>query len=376
MSWPPITRDDLRGAAKSAGFDLVLPVLIRRLISETAQDLTELDMPGESGIAAGGFDGIAAASMPSTFVPAGVSVWELSIGGNDAKADDDYEKRISGPPGRRARDCSYIQVILVPWTKSRLWAKRKNQLHRWREVRAYNLDRVHVWLEGAPATTAWLAEKLGKAMPGVNSIQDWWTSSWLPSTEPKLTSGIVLAGRSESARAFVEDLLAGTKVVSLGGNLRLDEAMAFIAASLESSQDTAAAHLLARTLVVSDANSLRQLVGQSSPLVILVPDLTLARDIPAQHFHQLILLAPPGDTNALSVERLDSDIVAARLGENTRARDLGHLARRSLLALRRRLAIDPRTLTSPLGCFTRRVNQKAYLDRLLARPTNWRSCAR
>lgn len=95
--WPPIDRDDLRKARGDAGFDTVLPLLIRRLIAETASGLESLDMPGGSGTAVGGYDGIVTASRPSAFVPEGTSVWELSVSGGNSKAEDDYEKRIKGP---------------------------------------------------------------------------------------------------------------------------------------------------------------------------------------------------------------------------------------------------------------------------------------
>ena len=116
---------------------MTLPILIRRLITETALDLADIDMPGESGVAAGGFDGVTDAGAATPHVPQGVSVWELSVGGNDAKANDDYAKRTSGPGGTRARDCTYVEVILSPWTKARTWAGEKSKLRRWREVRAY-----------------------------------------------------------------------------------------------------------------------------------------------------------------------------------------------------------------------------------------------
>lgn len=80
--WPPITRDDLRDAARRAGFDSVFPLLVRRLIAETADGLTELDMPGGSGVAAGGFDGVVTATGQTPEVPAGTSVWELSVTDN------------------------------------------------------------------------------------------------------------------------------------------------------------------------------------------------------------------------------------------------------------------------------------------------------
>lgn len=324
---------------------MVLPVLIRRLISETSNGLVDLDMPGESGVAIGGFDGIARTTTASTFVPAGVSVWELSVGGNDAKADDDYQKRAEAPPGHQAGDCTYIQVILAPWVKARVWAANTSRQRRWRDVRAYNLDRVHVWLESAPATSAWLAGQLGKAMPGVRAVEEWWRDTWLGSTIPQLHEGIVLAGRKASAAIFLEQLSSGRALVSLGGNLRLEEAAAFVGAALNDAKTPRAQSQLSRTLIVSDRTSAQHLIAQRSPLILVLPDPSLARDFPATHPHQVVILAPPGDVSAIDVERLDQAVVAGLLGADRHAGELGQLARRSLLALRRRLAISPSVLT-------------------------------
>lgn len=108
--WPPISRDDLKQAAGQPAFDTVLPLVIRRLIAETGQGLTELDMPGGSGTAAGGFDGVVVATTETAFVPAGMSVWELSVAKNaQSKAMDDFDKRLSGPDGGSPGDIAYVQ---------------------------------------------------------------------------------------------------------------------------------------------------------------------------------------------------------------------------------------------------------------------------
>ncbi|GAA1216009.1 hypothetical protein [Rhodoglobus aureus] len=347
MTWPPFNRDDLRAAASTGGFDMTLPILIRRLIAETATDLVDLDMPGESGVSAGGFDGVASAGTATPHMPGGVSVWELSVGGNDGKANDDYSKRISGPPGHKARDSTYVEVILAPWTKARSWAGEKNKLRRWREVRAYNLDRVHLWLESAPATTAWLAAKLGRAIPGVRALEEWWTDTWIPSTTSPLGAEIVLAGRADSAKSFVDRIAGGAKVTPIGGGLRFEEAMAFVAAALSASNERATRALLARTLVVSDANSLERLIAQGAPLIILLSDFNLARGLSTNHAHQLVVLASPGDSTSIDVGRIGSEEVSRLLASEANPSELGYLARRSLLALRRKLAILPGIYTPP-----------------------------
>ncbi|MEH0986141.1 hypothetical protein [Micromonospora sp. CPCC 205556] len=341
--WPPIDRDDLRHAAGSAGFDTTLPLLIRRLIAETGDGVTELDMPGGSGVASGGFDGVVAATGGTPFVPAGTSVWELSVGGGQTKADKDYKKRTTGPNGQAPSGITYVQAILVPWTKAASWAKQRTGEGLWKEVRAYNLDKIHIWLDSAPATTAWLAEQLGKSMPGVRPAGEWWSGAWLPSTTMRLDARVVLAGREQAAVLLRQALEAGRKMISLGGDLRPDEARAFIAAALESAE-----WHNARTLFVTDPGSLTQLIRQPQPLILFLPDRSLAADLP-QHPHQILLLAAPGATGDIAVPPVDGQAVAAEMQAaglaHERAWSLGRLARRSLLALRRTLANNPIPLT-------------------------------
>jgi hypothetical protein len=348
-TWPPITRDDLRHEAGSAGFDTTFPLLIRRLIAETGDGVTDLDMPGGSGTAVGGFDGVVTATGQTAFVPAGTSVWELSVGGGQTKADNDYNKRTAGPDEMPAADVTYVQAILAPWMKARTWATERTREGRWKEVRAYNLDRIHAWLDSAPATTAWLAEQLGKAMPGVRPADRWWADTWLPSTTTPLNTDIVLAGRESAAASFLEQLTAGKSVIALGGHLRPEEARSFVAASLEQAAVPAADLLAARTLFVSDASSLAQLVKQPNSLVLFLADTALAAGLPIQHPHQFVLLAPPGASGDILVPPINGQVVESHLEAAGLVREqaaaLGRLARRSLLALRRKLAVNPVMLT-------------------------------
>lgn len=340
--WPPIDRDDLRHAAGSAGFDTTFPLLIRRLISETSVGLESVDMPGGSGIAAGGFDGVVEASGSSEFVPEGVSVWELSVGGGQTKAKYDYSKRVQAPDDRSTDEVTYVQAILAPWTKARAWARSCNEQGRWLAVRGYNLDRIHAWLDSAPATTVWLAGQLGKAMPGVRSLESWWLDSWLPSTRVALGRSIVLAGREKEATEIVSAISGGQRVISLGGDLRADEACAFLAAAFEDASELDRA-VGSRTLFVSDPTSLERLLAQPQSMILLLAEPDLAKGLAPHPRHQLVILATPGTPGDVTVPRVDGQIAAAHLESAglsaEEAARLGVLGRRSLLALRRGLAI-------------------------------------
>lgn len=348
-SWPPISRDDLKAAAGSAGFDTVFPLLVRRLIAETADGLIDLDMPGGSGIAAGGFDGVVTTSRQSTFVPAGTSVWELSVGGGQTKADDDYDKRKTAPDGESTSTVTYVQALLVPWTKARAWAASRSKEGRWQDVRGYNLDRIHAWLDLAPATAAWLAEQLDRKLPGVRSLSGWWADTWLPSTRVPLDAAAVLAGREAAAADLVTRLNSDQTWTSLGGDLRPDEVRAFVAAALASGVTADTATHEARALIVSEAESLERLVAQAQPLILLLPNPGLARELPVEHPHQLIVAAAHRARGDVYVPRVHGQTVASLLESaglpRPEARRLGTLSRRSGLALRRALAHERGPLT-------------------------------
>lgn len=348
-NWPPIGRDDLKQAAESDGFAGVLPQLVRRLIAETAEGLTELDMPGEGGVAIGGFDGVVTADRATVEVPAGTSVWELSVAkGSGAKADSDYSKRLGGPEGRPTADVTYVQLILAPWTKSSAWAAQRSKEGRWKKVRGLNLDAVRGWLDRAPATAVWLAGRLGKAVPGARLADDWFDRTWLPSTRLPLGPDAVLAGRGSAAAALLSVLAAGGAAVTVAGDLGADEFRAFVAAAAEHADGRQREALKARTLFVDDAAALARLTALPQPLVLVLADARLAASAPVGGPHQIVVLAPPGGDADVEVGPVDARVVAellAAAGEPPeRADDLGALARRSMSALRRVLAIHPAAL--------------------------------
>ncbi|PSM42891.1 hypothetical protein C6Y14_11910 [Streptomyces dioscori] len=275
-------------------------------------------------------------------------MWELSIGGGNGKADDDYGKRTQGPSGLLPEDVTYVQVVLDTWRDSRNWAARHTGDGRWREVRGYNLDGIDLWLEQAPATTAWLAARLRKALPGVRSLQSWWTDTWLRSTRVPLDQAVVLAGRERAAADFRAVLTTGRSVIALGGDLRPDEVCAFVAAALEEDGILSSSQVGARVLFVSNRDSLDQLGAQRQPLILVLADPALARDLP-QHPHQLVWAAMPGGPCDVTVPRLHSQAIESLLQSDgmpyERAARFGTLGRRSLLALRRALAHHPEPLT-------------------------------
>ena len=88
--------------ADSVSARVELPRLVRRLILETTPGVVQLGMPAGEGVSSGGWDGTVKSTEASPWVPAGLSLWELSVDKSPgAKADDDSAKRRAGGCGVR-----------------------------------------------------------------------------------------------------------------------------------------------------------------------------------------------------------------------------------------------------------------------------------
>jgi len=162
---------DLARWAESLAARGDFPRLIRRLILETGRGIVQLGFPAGEGIGSEGWDGSVWATEATAFIPAGLSLWEVSTRKDvKRKADHDYAKRLGTPDGSPPSDSTYVAALLRRWRDRTNWAKGKAADERWRAVRAYGLDDIETWLESAPVTHAWLSELVG-LHPTVSSRQ-------------------------------------------------------------------------------------------------------------------------------------------------------------------------------------------------------------
>ena len=358
-----ITSADLRAWAKADPAAAVdLPVLIRWLIAETCPTAALIDVPGGIAASRPGWDGIVHCASGNRFVPDGKSVWELSVQQGDAngKARRDYDKRITGTPAADRQSLAYVAVVCAAWRGARGFQADKSSLGEFRTVRALNASDLEAWLECAPVSTVWLRDRLGKPR-GVELLASWW-DRWSARTVPPLGDKIVLAGRAREAE-MLRDRCAQTVggVCSVGGDMTVAEVTAFVAAALGTEPEGVGA----RVLYTEDRSVLRQLINPghvartppaarpASRLIVMVPSLDCAADVPADSPH-LVIAASPGSSNAqIRVEPVDSEEVAERLRADgfdlNDAHRLGAVARMSLPALCRQLARQ-RDLLEPDWC--------------------------
>lgn len=344
-----LSRDDLLGWAAGAGAGQQFPRLLRRLIRETTQ-VERIEFPSGTGVATPGWDGIVECAEGNQFVPSGRSGWEVSVrqSGTDKKARADYDKRVDGVKVEQRRDMSYVAVVCAPWTKARDFETEKRSLGDFRSVRALNVDALEDWLECAPSTTLWLRELTGKPVAGVSLLSAWW-EKWLLSTSPPLEEGVVLAGRDSQAETLRDRCRRPTGgVITIGGQVHRDEIIAFVAAALVPTSDSGPS--LGDAMYVDDHDAAEHLLAVqalsvSRPLTIVVPSADFATHLPAGSRHRMIVPIPGGSQGEIRLQAADSAVVAERLRaidvDRDDSHELGGLARMSLMALRRHLAVNP-----------------------------------
>jgi hypothetical protein len=322
-----------------------LPQLLRRLVRATIDVVEHLAFRAEEGVQLGGWDGVVQAREGGTFVPQGRSVWEAGAGKDPgSKAEDDYRKRSEDPLGLAPAETTFVFVTLRRWSGKDAWAQAKSKEGIWKDVRVFDADDLATWLEEAPAVHLWLSTLLGKKPAGAEDIETFW-SNWSGVTRPSITPGLLLAGRQEASTDLAKQLSGRPAAVGLKAETR-EEAVAFLAATIESLPETARDWHLSRTIVVTDREAWNALAGRGRAL-ILVPMFgdrsTVTSAVSNEHLVVLpVARSEPPLRGTIEVPRLRREemVVAMKamgLSEE-RSRALAPVGRSSLGALRRSLA--------------------------------------
>jgi hypothetical protein len=339
---------DLKNWAERLDARSILPKVILRLVSAPDIEIERIEFPSDEAIQLGGWDGILKVTTGNEFIPDGQSGWEFGTNRDiKGKADDEYEKRKSDSGGLTPAETTFVFVTLRRWGGKDKWVKARQGEGFWRNVRAYDADDLATWLERAPGVHLWLSILIGKYPEGATDLSNFW-DDWADVTEPRISAELVLSGRHDEVEQLYSWLHNEPSSIALQADSR-EEAVAFLAAALERLPLEERARYLARCIVVEDIASWRHLTSSGQPL-ILVPLLderdAVARAVKQKH-HVLIPIGrdEPTSSDTVIIPRLRRDpakhaLVAMGLSDE-KADDLATLARRSLMALRRKLAISP-----------------------------------
>jgi hypothetical protein len=153
------------------------PLLVSKLIRATASLGALLEFPTGEQIYLGGWDGVVKCPAASAFVPAEISLWEMSTEkkGITAKANRDHNKRKKNPLNYLPAQCTFIFLTLHRWTGKDKWVADKKAENVWKDVIAYDAVNLEQWLRDAPTVGWWLAVESGN-MPsdGILYVEQSW----------------------------------------------------------------------------------------------------------------------------------------------------------------------------------------------------------
>jgi hypothetical protein len=242
------------------------PRLLRALINARGDQLTSNDMRAGKGVDVPGYDGIVEARRSTSFVPSGLSVWELGTGADVlAKANKSYRDRTKNSLGIDKTTTTFVFATPRQWPGKQAWIQRKRDEGEWANVIALDVSDIETALEAAPAVHIRFSEMVGKVAAGAATIEDWW-GAFSTSTQPALTPELVLAGRADQAAELLRQIAQERRRTTVAAPSD-DDVLAFCAATLLTTPDPARDDLLARTLIVSDAISLRRLDATANLLI-------------------------------------------------------------------------------------------------------------
>ncbi len=208
----------------------MLPVLVRRLISATAQ-ITAITMPGGDSVSAPGWDGVIAVEQGNAWVPTGVSYWELGTSKDpSSKASSDFEKRLGQISAEEAAQATFIFVTPRRWPGKSVWRKNAGSRNIWGDVQVWDADDLEAWLETAPATSLWLGMQFGIAGHGIEAVENYW-EHWRNQSSPAITTPALFSGREESKLALQKIIQQSEPLIAVIADSQ-SEAVAFTCALL------------------------------------------------------------------------------------------------------------------------------------------------
>ena len=269
----PFDSSDLVSWAGNRGAQDQLPELVRRLILATVPMPSFLHMPSGSSVSRPGWDGLLVVEKGNAWVPDGASAWEFSCEGDPKrKATADYEKRVKNPKGVDVPSTTFVFVTPRRWDKEdddkEKWTSHRCKEHQWADVRVLDADDLVAWLEQAPAVAHWFARLIGKLpATGVVSLDEWW-ENWSTVANPRISAKLVTAGRQDQVERISQWFRAEPSHYYVQGDIQ-DEAIAFLAGCAHADETELGSALLARSVVVENADAWKSLEGHSSPLVLV-----------------------------------------------------------------------------------------------------------
>jgi hypothetical protein len=361
-----VTAQDIDRWAATPQAKSLLPELIRRLVFATIlrKDVKKIDFPSGAEFQRPGYDGTTVVTQGTQFVPEGVCFWELGCDVNNpkGKAQDDYDKRIEEHKERVTKgetenlgEVTYIAVSAPDWLKCEGWVKERNEDHHFKEVRAYDSNRLEHWLQETPAVALWLAQEIHGKRDGVIDISEHWANVQATLQRPLLPK-VLLVDRDGIKIAFSEWLNQPNNELAVKAPSAA-ELVATFCAWVESLAVDEQNAISSRTIIVESRETWRALATSTQPLILIAsPRLDSDAELFAEAVRKGHHVLRPADFRALPgkggielamMRRFDLQKALEESGlQEIEARRLAEAAGGNFTILRRRFA---KTINQPPG---------------------------
>ncbi|WP_426701524.1 hypothetical protein ACPPVV_00465 [Rhodanobacter sp. Col0626] len=257
----------------------LLPELVRRLIQASADGVGDVRFPSGESTFRPGADGLVQAKGSPPYVPAGVSLWELSTEKQPhQKAKRDIEKRSkSGAQDayldHKRADIAYVALSLRRWHGEKGQDRDEFESHYrslgvWKDVKIIDADDLENWLDRSPSVSAWLARKMQIVSGGMKGIEASW-DHYSQGVTPAMSEKLLLLNRKEGAEALVQAGMGGGVI-----RVKADspsEAAAFVAAAILSmpNEDPRRSALLAKAVVITKPEDDAYLTDTNQKLLVI-----------------------------------------------------------------------------------------------------------
>ena len=275
----------------------LLPMLVAKLILASDADIEKIHSSFGKSIQYAGYDGRLRTTKGSVNIPLGDSVWEFSTQKDSlSKFNDDFNKRTDNPLDIKKSETTYVFVTSRIWhhsTEAAVAAKEALNDSGWKDVLILDATDINLWLDKAPAVSAWFRMIVGKPYGAFLSLENFWTEM-TTTTEPKLKKEFFMQGRElckqeiikwlddgiPSHKTMVADsvleglLVFASALLTLTGPKADSQETIVEYYNADSSEGISTIRILSNCIVVRDEESWNRLLPFVIPGLIMIADFT------------------------------------------------------------------------------------------------------
>ncbi len=237
------------------------------------------------------WDGLLEIQASHPRIPNGHSVWEVSGQDNAlTKIKDDFEKRKKKPlpDGWSHEESSYVAVTLRRLTEPEQLADELKTDSPWADVKVIDSQMLRDWASMYPSIESWLHDQGVGRQHSIRRLSSVW-EDWRLDTDPKMSTGILLSGRSKDSAELRAKLNSPQEVINILSESP-DEVVGFIYATICLEEDLLRDHLLSRSIVINNKNDANRLRSVEPQTVVLLGEAT-DKAISLSHYGHTVINA-------------------------------------------------------------------------------------